>query len=226
MVPHHEHVARRHHHLVELSRSAVVGGRHVQGRIAQHVRLVQRLPVDQHPALIVAARDPITRQPDDPLDVVLLAGLADPDQVPQRPPDPGREPRSVLGVLRCPSVGAAEDHDLAAGRLPEVVDELVDQHPVAGHQGVLHRTGRDDERLQQEGADQHRQAEGDHQQQRQLLPQRKAFTPLPLPAGRRPLTVACRGHAAPARRAGRPAGGHRLPAAVAPTATRRSSAGG
>jgi len=78
---------------------------------------------------------------------------------------------------------------VSACRLPGLVDELVDQHPVADHQGVLHRSGGDEERLEQEGTDQHGEAERDDQQQRQLLPQRHvlAYLGYPVPPPARPV---------------------------------------
>lgn len=66
-----------------------------------------------------------------------------------------------------------EDHDLTALRLgTEPRGQLVHQHPVPALQGVLHRVGRDRERLDQEGLDQQGQQQGDADEERKLLPER------------------------------------------------------
>ena len=49
--------------------------------------------------------------------------------------------------------------------------------PTGDEEGVLHRAGRDEERLHEEGADEHGEAEGHDQQQRQLLPERHLLAP-------------------------------------------------
>src|SRR5690606_12276971 len=62
--------------------------------------------------------------------------------------------------------------DLAAlGLGAEPGGELVDQDPVTLLEGVLHRVGRDRERLHQEGLDQQRQDQRDADQDGQLLPE-------------------------------------------------------
>ena len=82
------------------------------------------------------------------------------------------------GDLRRPGRRPLEHDDVAAARgSREPVDDLVDQHPVAGAAGaavqrLLHRAGRDEERLDQERLDQQRQHERDQEQDRQLAPER------------------------------------------------------
>lgn len=66
-----------------------------------------------------------------------------------------------------------EDDDLTAlGLRAEPRGQLVHQYPVAPLQGVLHRVGRDRERLHQEGLDQQGQQQGDTDEERKLLPER------------------------------------------------------
>ena len=91
-------------------------------------------------------------------------------------------------VVSEPAAGVVEDHDLAARGLgAEPGGQLVDQHPVALLQGVLHRVRGDGERLHQEGLDQQREHQRDADQQRQLLPEGvpAARTPAPCRTPRR-----------------------------------------
>ena len=76
------------------------------------------------------------------------------------------------GLALQPAARVVEDDDLAAlGLGAEPRGELVDQHPVAPLQGVLHRVRGDRERLHQEGLDQQREKQRDADQERQLLPE-------------------------------------------------------
>ena len=101
---------------------------------------------------------------------------------------------------RIPGTVAVEDHDVTAVNVTDVVDDLVDQHPVVDLEGVLHRARRDPERLDRVGLDHHREQQGDGHQDRQLAPERA------LPAGAPPPP------AGPG--AGRPGGGWRRAALV------------
>ena len=71
-----------------------------------------------------------------------------------------RSPRTsgLLGLvdldLGREGVQAVEHHDVAAVDVVEAVGQLVDEHPVADPQRVLHRPRGDEERLHQERADQ------------------------------------------------------------------------
>ena len=96
---------------------------------------------------------------DDPLDEVLLATAgrsrqaAEPAAAPWRP----GWSAAVIVHLGRERVEPVEDDDVAALDVAQVVDDLVDQHPVADLQRVLHRPGRDVERLDQERLEQDRQ---------------------------------------------------------------------
>jgi hypothetical protein len=52
-----------------------------------------------------------------------------------------------------------EDHDVADPRIGEVVEEAVDQHPLADVEGRLHRSGRDLVRLDDPGLQREGEAE-------------------------------------------------------------------
>jgi 2,5-diketo-D-gluconate reductase A len=114
----------------------------------------------------VAADHVVTGQADDPLDVVRRAA-AQPDVVEQvvEEPDDGvarrRRDRSAGQVA--PRPGAAEDDDVTAVDGTEVIDELVDQDPVARQQGVLHRLRRDLVHLEEEDLDEDRDHDGGDQ---------------------------------------------------------------
>ena len=60
-------------------------------------------------------------------------------------------------VIEIPGPGAVEHDDVAAVDRPQMIDDLVDEHPVADFEGVLHRGGRDEEGLDREGLDDERQ---------------------------------------------------------------------
>src|ERR1700761_7300706 len=79
---------------------------------------------------------------------------------------------------RVPRAVPVEDHDVAAVDAADVVDELVDQHPVVDLERVLHRPGRYEEGLDRVGLDDDREQQGDDDQDRELAPER----PLPAPA--------------------------------------------
>ena len=112
----------------------------------------------------------IAADTDDALDEVLLTRRRDAD----RAADATEEPRDdVVGVRRRElrrrlerRVLAVEHHDLAAMNRARVVDELVDEHPVADVQGVFHRLGRDVERLHEKRLDEQREHKGDRDEDR------------------------------------------------------------
>ena len=74
----------------------------------------------------------------------------------------------LLVLVRRERALAVEHDDLAAADVAEVVDELVDEHPVADREGLLHRARRDVERLDEERLDDQCQHEGDDDEHRQL----------------------------------------------------------
>ena len=90
-----------------------------------------------------------------------------------------------------PGTVAVEDDDVAAVNAADVVDDLVDQHPVVDLQRVFHRPGRDEECLDREGLDHHREQQRDRDQDRELAPERplppRALAPRRPGAGRRRL---------------------------------------
>ena len=107
-----------------------------------HVRLVERRPVDVD--LLLAQLDRLTRQPDHALDEVALG---------------------LLRILEHDHVAAANGPErqnrLLDARGARAEDELVDEQMIADQEVVLHRSGRDLERLHDEGADEQRQDDGD-----------------------------------------------------------------
>ena len=136
--------------------------------------LGERDAVDRDPALRVAAGHLVTGQADDPLD-------EDVSRVPEAE-HAGKslgELHHEVGVpgrrARVPRAVPVEDHDVAAVDAADVVDELVDQHPVVDLERVLHRPGRDEEGLDRVGLDDDREQQGDDDQDRELAPER----PLP-----------------------------------------------
>jgi hypothetical protein len=134
---------------------------------------VQGHAVDRDQALGIAASHVVTRQPDHPLDEVIVrqADAEQPDhRVPETDQRLGRGRRR-----RQPRAGAVEHHDVAPVDAAEVVDELVDQEPVADIERVLHRRRRDPEGLHHVGLDQQCQHEREHDQDRQLGPEGSAF---------------------------------------------------
>ncbi len=206
MVTHHEQLTFRHRDVERL----VGVGRRVGLEV--DVGLDQGMAVDHDLVVGVAAHDVVAGDPDDPLDEVAARGRRDADggaDVVEEPQD--RVARHRERVLVRPAWRSLEDDDLAAPRIAEVVDQLVDQHPVervrgrrdhgagvATLQRVLHRRGRDVERLDEEGLDQQREHQRHNHQNRQLAPERSGsgrFRGLGVPAG-----LAARvGHCAVAR---------------------------
>jgi hypothetical protein len=94
-----------------------------------------------------AARDAVAGDADDALDEVLLARA----HRRRRPCDGAQDALDAVRrrgdlVLGREGVQAVEDDDLTAEDVTEVVDQLVDQHPVAQLQRLLHGAGRDVER--------------------------------------------------------------------------------
>ena len=137
--------------------------------------LGERDAVDRDPALRIAAGHLVTGQADDPLD-------EDVSRVPEAE-HAGKslgELHHEVGVpgrrARVPRAVPVEDHDVAAVDAADVVDELVDQHPVVDLERVLHRPGRYEEGLDRIGLDDDREQQGDDDQDRELAPER------PLPA--------------------------------------------
>ena len=92
--------------------------------------------VHRDQALGVAARHPVTGQSDHPLDIIIVRQVnaeQPDDRVPEADQRLGRGRRR-----RQPRAGAVEHHDVAPVDVTEVVDELVDQEPVADIERVLH----------------------------------------------------------------------------------------
>jgi len=130
--------------------------------VVVEVRLVERLSVDRDAALVIAADDVVAGHADHALDEVLF------------------------GRIGTPLARSLEHDDLAAVRVTEVIDQLVDQDPVIGMvaraavtgratlQRVLHRGRWDVERLDQERLDQQRQHQRHDHQEGQLTPERTA----------------------------------------------------
>ena len=84
-----------------------------------------------------------------------------------------RAPRSSR--LAQPAARVAEHDDVAAVDLVRLVGQLVDQHPVVDQQGVLHRPGRDVERLHEERLDEHRDDQRGDDDAGQLAQERLAL---------------------------------------------------
>ncbi len=137
------------------------------------IRFVQRRAVDGHLAARVTARDGVTADSDHPLDQVLFV-------VRRQQTDEGQEllallddRRIVLGRLALvlqPAAGVLEHHHVTALRLrAEPRGELVDQHPVSDADRLLHRPGRNHERLHQEGLQHQRDHQCHTHQDRYLL---------------------------------------------------------
>ena len=109
-------------------------------------------PVDDR--VPVADAERVSGAGDDPLDEVLIGlGL-------------GRLRAGLVGGVAGPALGALirprrgmEDDDVADRRVGEVVDEAVDQDPLADVEGRLHRLGGDLVGLDDEGLDAERQPE-------------------------------------------------------------------
>src|SRR5699024_6260276 len=119
----------------------------------QVVVLVQRCPVDQDPVLVVAALHDVPGQAHDPFDVFLTGG--DGAELLLCPLEPTSQ--GVLrfgdgdGVRVVPRPSPVEDDDLTAFDVTDLVDDLVDEHSIPDQKGVLHRRGRDVERLHHPG---------------------------------------------------------------------------
>src|SRR6185437_9135590 len=134
--------------------------------------LVQRHAVDRDLA-VHAAHHVIAGQPDDSLDVVgLPAVYADIGEHVVGDPQQRVTWRGGIRLARggAPRAVPAEHHDVAAGDAADVVDQLVDQHPVAGEQGVLHRGRGDPVHLDHERLDEQHQDDGRHHDHHQLAP--------------------------------------------------------
>ncbi|EGJ74458.1 putative signal peptidase [Streptomyces sp. Tu6071] len=164
VVTHHPQLVLRH---LDLELTTFVN--RARGVPLEDVRLVERLPVDLEGACAVAL-DGVTADADDALDQVLLVrGGHQPDEAETLLEDVGRG----RGLVLQPAVRVLEDDHLAArGLRAEPRRELVDEYAVAHLEGVLHRAGRDRERLHQERLDDQRQDQGDDDEQRQFLPER------------------------------------------------------
>jgi hypothetical protein len=108
--------------------------------------------------------DHVARQADDPLDEVLIRGGRDARAF----GDPVEEPShdATIGFLR--RVGVGEHDDVAAPGRMQVVDDLVDEDPVARLERGLHRRRRDEERLDQERLDEQREEERDDDERGEL----------------------------------------------------------
>src|SRR5690625_821630 len=135
--------------------------------------LVEGDTVDDDAVLFVTALDGVPGQADDPLDVLLAGGgraelLLDPLEAPCHGVGGFGD---VHGVGVVPGSVAVEDHDLPTFDVAELVDDLVDQHPVTDEKGVLHGGGGDVERLHHKCADDERQDQGDRDEDRQFLPE-------------------------------------------------------
>ena len=128
------------------------------------------------------------------------------DPSPCRPRSSGLR-RLLDGELAAPAVGSAEDHDVPGLRVAEPVGDLVDEHAVvhaarAAVQRGLHRPRRDDVDLGQERLDEEGQHQRDHDEDRQLAPERRPAAPARLLATCRSLTApVARGRALRRRRA-------------------------
>jgi len=172
VVAHHPDPAHRNFHVKR------DGGRPRAGE--EVAGLVQRHAVDRDPALRVAARDLVPRHPDHALDQVVLVARGQQADEREHVLDAAHD-----GIVRGrgrgalqPAAGVVEDHDLAALRLrAEPRGELVHQHPVAGHDRVLHRLGRDEERLHHEGLDAEGEQQRDAEQDGDLPPQPDRLEP-------------------------------------------------
>ncbi len=111
----------------------------------------------------------VTADCDDPLDQVLLLGR-------RHQADEAEDLLDRVGLggghLVQPAARVVEDDNLATFRFgAEPGGELVHEHPVAALQGVLHRVGRNGERLHQERLDDQREDQRDPDEDRQLFPE-------------------------------------------------------
>lgn len=157
VVPHHEEAAGRDPYL-ELHRGGLVA--------RMDVRLVQGCSVDAHPALGVAALDGVAAGRDNTLDQVLLVGGREQSDEGEPLLDALEDDGIAVAapaLLRAQPVPRVLEHDhVAPVRLrPEPGRQLVDEHPVADTDGLLHRARRDHEGLDQEGLEDERDEYGD-----------------------------------------------------------------
>src|SRR6185437_4144387 len=146
----------------------LLGGRRVAGE--QVGALGQRYPVDRDLTAGGAAGHAVARQADHALDVDggVVGDAHEPLELVDRP---GEDVGAGGRVGEVPGAGAVEHDDVAAVDRPQVIDDLVDQHPVADLEGVLHRGGRDVERLDGERLDDQREHERHDDEHRQLAPE-------------------------------------------------------
>ena len=142
--------------------------------------LAERDAVHGDPALRVAAGHVITGQPDDPLDVVVHPG-GDAEQPDDRVPELAGQPDDRVAGLRrarrIPRALAVEHDHVAALDRAEVIDELVDQDLVPDVERVLHRGGRDEERLHHVGLDHQHDRQREDEQEEQFRPPGEAALP-------------------------------------------------
>ena len=142
--------------------------------------LAERDAVHGDPALRVAAGHVITGQPDDPLDVVVHPG-GDAEQPDDRVPELAGQPDDRVAGLRrarrIPRALAVEHDHVAALDRAEVIDELVDQDLVPDVERVLHRRGRDEERLHHVGLDHQHDRQRENEQEEQFRPPGEAALP-------------------------------------------------
>ncbi len=177
-----------------------------RGVAGVEVVLVQGHAVDGDPALLVAALDPVAADADDPLDEVLLV-------LGRQQSDEGEpfldllDPDGVL-LLRGgplvlePAAGVLEHDDVPALRLgAEPRGELVDEHPVADLDRLLHGARRDDEGLYEERLEHQGDQYGHADEEGDLLDRAPPAAPLDLALELAPL-----GPGAPGARGGRAAG--------------------
>src|SRR5450755_2114931 len=136
--------------------------------------LVQRHAVHGDPALRVAAGDVVAGQADHALDVVVLV-LGEAEHRGDALAEPGEEVIARRRGTGIPRAVSAEHHDVAAVNAAGVIDDLVNQHAVADGERVLHRAGRDEERLDEVGLDDQGEDQGHDDQNGQFLPERPAL---------------------------------------------------
>src|ERR671918_1123325 len=137
---------------------------HRHPRLAREVRLLERTTVDIHDGVPDLER--LAGKPDHPLDEVLVLGPGDPDALGQ----PVQEPADHAAVGTSPVLGIGEHDDVPAFRL---VQDLVDQDSIARFEDRLHRAGRNEERLDNEGLEQDRQREGKDDENGKLSQERQ-----------------------------------------------------
>jgi hypothetical protein len=150
--------------------------------------LVQGRAVDDQLATRIAAVDPVTGDPDHPLDEVLVPRGGEAEETGHVANDPHDHIRRRRDrVLGRPGVDPVEDDDLTALDVADLVREPIDDHPVVDLEGVHHRARRDVVRREQEGVHHHRDDHREHHEEDALHPQRALRGVL------RPATVAVAG---------------------------------